>query len=50
LVWFIVWAAFGKPIIGLVTAVIALIVRGSVQSYRLDQRRNSRPGPREPQP
>jgi hypothetical protein len=45
LVMFIVWAAFGKPLIGLLTAVIALIARGSVQSYRLDRRRNSRLGP-----
>lgn len=45
LVLFIIWAAFGKPLIGLVTAVIGLIVRGSVQSYRLDRRKNSRLGP-----
>jgi hypothetical protein len=45
LVMFIVWAAFGKPLIGLLVAVIALIARGSVQSYRLDRRRNSRLGP-----
>jgi len=45
LVMFIVWAAFGKPLIGLLAAVIALIARGSVQSYRLDRRRNSRLGP-----
>jgi hypothetical protein len=45
LVWLIIWAAFGKPLIGLLIAVIAVIARGSVQSYRLDRRRNSRLGP-----
>jgi hypothetical protein len=45
LVWLLIWVAFGKPVVGLVSAVIALILRGSVQSYRLDRRRNSRLGP-----
>ena len=30
-----IWAAFGKPLIGVLIAVIALIARSSVQSYRL---------------
>jgi hypothetical protein len=35
---FVVWAILGHPLAGLVPAVIGLITRGAIQTYRLDRR------------
>jgi hypothetical protein len=41
LILLIIGAALGKPLVGLVTAAIASIARGAIQSYRLDRRRDA---------